>query len=239
MAYRTSYVERRDGAEATSDSVFYAIQAALDFCRGSESLQDRTIAIQGVGAVGSRLAGKCIDAGAHVVVADTSAGRIAALSAALPVKSCPPDEILRIPADVLAPCAVGSVIRFTDVGALRCAILCGGANNILDQDETSDILAANGILYVPDFIVNSGAAIEAPGRSYPGRGDYRPQIAAVRRGVREILDDAERANVSPLAAALRNFAASADAATGPGPWSRWSGGSNGGPPNPSILSMAG
>ncbi len=209
MAGRTSYIECRDGAEATSDSVFYAIQAALEFCRGSDSLQDRTIAIQGVGAVGSRLAVKCIEAGAHVIAADTDAARIAALSAAVPVKPCPPDEILRIQADVLAPCAVGGVIRGRDVEALRCAILCGGANNILDGDETGDALAARGILYIPDFLANSGAAVEGAWTQLSGPGDYQPQVAAIGRRVREVLEEAKRTSVSPLAAALRKTAAQA------------------------------
>jgi len=36
--------------------------AALDFCRENGSLQDRTVAIQGAGAVDSRLARKCVEA---------------------------------------------------------------------------------------------------------------------------------------------------------------------------------
>ena len=206
MATRTTYIECRDGAEATSDSVFQAIRAALDFCRGSDSLQNRTVAIQGVGAVGSRLARTCVEAGARVIVADADADRIVALAATLRVTSCPPGDILRVHADVLAPCAVGGVIHSHETDALRCEILCGGANNILDRDETADLLEAQGIVYVPDFLANSGAAVEGAWTQLSGAGDYSPQIAAVGTRVRQLLEDARRANVSPLAAALRRIA---------------------------------
>lgn len=206
MATRTAYIECRDGAEATSESVFQAIRAALDFCRGSDSLRNRTVAIQGVGAVGSRLARKCVEAGARVLVADTDADRVATLAATLPVSDRATGEILRVRADVLAPCAVGGVIRSDETDTLRCEILCGGANNILDRDDTADLLEARGIVYVPDFLANSGAAVEGAWTQLAGAGDYSPQIAAVGTRVRQILEDARRAHVSPLAAALRTVA---------------------------------
>lgn len=207
MATRTRYIECRDGAEATSDSVFHAMRAALRFWRSSESMRACTVAIQGVGAVGSRLAARCVEAGARVVVADTDARRVAALQRTLGVESCPTREILHMAADIVAPCAVGGVIRADEVGALRCSILCGGANTILDRDETAEILAARRILYVPDFLANSGAAIEGAWTQLCGPGDYGPQIAAVGERVRELLEDATRQGISPLAAALRRIAA--------------------------------
>lgn len=207
MATRTGYIECRDGAEATSESVFQAIRAALEVRLGSDALQNRTVAIQGIGAVGSRLARKCVEAGARVIVADTDADRVAALAASIPVTSCPTGDILHVRADVLAPCAVGGVIRSDETNALRCEILCGGANNILDRDETADLLEARGIVYVPDFLANSGAAVEGAWTQLAGAGDYSPQIAAIGTRVRQILEDARRARVSPLAAALRAVAA--------------------------------
>ena len=63
------------------------------------------------------------------------------------------------PCDVLAPCALGSVVTPATVGELRCEIICGGANNQLASDEMDDALVARGILYAPDFVVNAGGIL--------------------------------------------------------------------------------
>ena len=45
------------------------------------------------------------------------------------------------------------------VQRLRCAIVCGSANNQLAHDGLAEDLAERGILYAPDFIANAGGLI--------------------------------------------------------------------------------
>ena len=50
---------------------------------------------------------------------------------------------------MLCPCALGGVITGQSVRALRCGVVCGGANNILENADMEDVLHARGITYVP------------------------------------------------------------------------------------------
>ncbi len=48
-------------------------------------------------------------------------------------KAVEPDEILFMPCDVLAPCALGAVVNDETLPRLRCRIVAGSANNVLDE----------------------------------------------------------------------------------------------------------
>jgi leucine dehydrogenase len=104
--------------------------------------------------------------------------------------------------DVLVPCALGGVFNEETVPELRCKVIAGAANNQLAGDGIADLLAARGILWAPDFVVNAGGiiniAVELAG--------YDPTVA--RRRVRviaetltHIFEDARAAGITPLAAA--------------------------------------
>ena len=106
--------------------------------------------------------------------------------------------------DVVAPCALGGVIDQVNVDRLRCRIVCGSANNILAHEGLADDLAANGILYAPDFIANAGGLInvslELEGYD-PAKA--RTGAAGIEQTMRALLDEAEASGITPLAAAYR------------------------------------
>ena len=60
---------------------------------------------------------------------------------------------------MLAPCALGGVLTRASATALRCAAVCGAANNQLLDDDAADALAERGIAYAPDYVVNAGGII--------------------------------------------------------------------------------
>jgi len=66
---------------------------------------------------------------------------------------------LELACDVLAPCALGGIVHDLSLQRLRCRVLAGSANNVLAASGHGDRLHERGILYVPDFVVNSGALI--------------------------------------------------------------------------------
>jgi leucine dehydrogenase len=74
------------------------------------------------------------------------------------------DDILKAECDILAPCALGGVIDGNMVEHLRCPIVCGAANNILDDPEEDAVaLKTAGIVYGTDFVVNAGGLIHLAG----------------------------------------------------------------------------
>jgi glutamate dehydrogenase/leucine dehydrogenase len=80
--------------------------------------------------------------------------------------------------DVLSPNALGAVLSASTIPALRCAAVCGAANNQLATDEDGDRLAERGILYAPDYVVNAGGVINIASERSPGGYD---RDAAFRR----------------------------------------------------------
>ncbi|MBF3061142.1 amino acid dehydrogenase, partial [Pseudomonas aeruginosa] len=57
------------------------------------------------------------------------------------------------------PCGLGGVLTSQSVSQLRCAAVAGAANNQLERPEVADELEARGILYAPDYVINSGGLI--------------------------------------------------------------------------------
>jgi glutamate dehydrogenase/leucine dehydrogenase len=85
-------------------------------------------------------------------------------------------------------------------------VVCGAANNQLAHDGLADDLAARGILYAPDYIVNAGGLINISVELDPGGYDpaeARRRVAGVERTMSAVLDEADAAGGTPLAAADR------------------------------------
>ena len=201
----------------TALGVEIAIRTCCERVFGATSLRDRSVCVIGLGHVGSRVAKLCARAGAKLAVADVDSSK-RALADQLGARWLTPDGALSASFDVLAPCALGGILDDDTVPRLRCAIVAGAANNQLADDSVADLLAARGILWAPDFVVNAGGLINVAEELY----GYDP--AAVRRRVRGIADtlrrifsDADAIGATPLTAAMelarrRLAAAQADAA---------------------------
>jgi leucine dehydrogenase len=167
----------------------------------SRELRGRKVAIVGAGHVGSALAKRLAKAGAKLILADIDQSK-RELARELRARWTDPSSAMLAEVDVLAPCALGGVIDQVNVGLLRTKVVCGAANNQLAHEGLADDLAGRGILYAPDFIANAGGLInvsmELEGYD-PKR--VRERVEAIEETVGEILDEAETAGSTPLAAA--------------------------------------
>ncbi len=143
----------------TAWGTYRGIQSLLKKLYGSESVEGRTIAIQGLGSVGYALAEFLFWNGAKLIVGDIDAVRCSQAAQQFDALVVAPDEILKAPCDILAPCALGGTINEKSIPELRCKGIGGCANNQLLKDEDADTLASRGILYAPDFVINAGGLI--------------------------------------------------------------------------------
>jgi len=187
----------------TALGVETAIRVTCERAFGSGELPGRTIAVIGLGSVGGALARGLAANGASLVLADVDPGK-RALAEELGARWVEPAQALTAPVDVVAPCALGGVLDDASVPALRCRAIAGAANNQLASDEIAAQLQARGILWTPDFVVNAGGiiniAVELEPEGYsPERAHSR--VAAIGDTVRTVLDMAEAAGTTPLAAA--------------------------------------
>lgn len=161
VALPEGYGSSGDTGPITAFGLWRAMKAVMKELEGDDRLAGRTVAIQGVGKVGARLASYLVEDGARVVVADVDASAVERLRQQLPaVEVTTPDAIYEVPCDIFAPCALGGVLNDETIGRLRCRAVCGGANNQLASPAHGDELHARGILYAPDFVVNAGGLIQ-------------------------------------------------------------------------------
>jgi leucine dehydrogenase len=191
-----------DPSPVTALGVEAAMRACCEYRFGSRALEDRRVAIVGVGRVGSALARRLSDAGAELILADIDEQKRDLVTELPRARWSDPNVAIQAKVDVLAPCALGGAINEANVDRLRCQIICGSANNQLAHDGLSEDLAAHGILYAPDFIANAGGLINV-GIELEGYSEEkaRRRTAGIEQTMAHILSEAEVAGTTPLAAA--------------------------------------
>jgi leucine dehydrogenase len=189
-----------DPSPVTALGVVAGMRAACDRAFGSADLRGRSIVVQGAGHVGACLARLLVDAGATVRIADVDAAKAAAVG--VPVLAV--ERALEAECDVLAPCALGGVLTRSSAAGLRCAVVCGAANNQLADDDAAAALAERGIVYAPDYVVNAGGIVNiaqewAPGGYTPERA--REQTLRIEETTARVLDLARAEGITTAAAA--------------------------------------
>ena len=157
----------------TAYGVLRGIEAAVERkLQHNDGLAGVQVAIQGLGAVGFDLARRLHEKGAELHVADINKDavqRAVDTFGAIPVDT---QNIHAAAVDVFAPCALGAVVNDKTIGELGAQIVAGSANNQLAEDRHGEALAARGVLYAPDYVINAGGIIEiAHGKSFGGYHD--------------------------------------------------------------------
>lgn len=148
-----------DPSPYTAKGVLNGIKAAAKVKFGTETLQGKVVAVQGLGNVGYRLCKHLHAEGAELLVYDYDATKVERAVAELGATALNENDILTSECDILAPCALGAVIHEGIIEQLKCKIIAGSANNILATPEMGDRLDTMGILYAPDYIINAGGVI--------------------------------------------------------------------------------
>lgn len=192
-----------DPSPFTAKGIFLGMKAALAHLGEKVSFTGKTVAVQGVGSVGYHLAEILSGLGARLVVADIKEANLERAATLKGVEVADVNDILTIPCDILAPCALGGVISGRIIPKLQCKIVCGAANNVLeDPDEDAVLLNNANILYAPDFVVNAGGLIELAGL-YLGmtRQQLDNKHAEIETTTGQILRDAKN-HTSTYAAAI-------------------------------------
>jgi valine dehydrogenase (NAD+) len=151
-----------DSSVLTALGVFQGMRAAAEHAWGSPSLRSRSVAVEGVGKVGSHLVTHLIDDGASVTVYDINDAAVQRVSAKHPAinVAATRSELVSGDADIYAPCALGGAIDDGTVAVLRARVICGGANNQLAHPGIDKLLEDHGIVYAPDYVVNAGGVIQ-------------------------------------------------------------------------------
>ena len=189
-----------------SDLTAIGVVAAMDTVaqRLGRPLSACTVALQGLGEVGGRLAERLADKGVSLIVTDTVPGRLDDVARATGARAVAPEEIFAIDCDIFSPNAAGAVVTAAVAGQLRCRAIVGAANNPLAASAVGEELARRGVLYAPDFVVNAGGLLSVLFET--GVLDEAGILARVERigaDLAGLLDRAESENSPPFRVAER------------------------------------
>ena len=149
-----------DPSPVTAYGVYMGMKACAKVQFGSDSLEGKTIAVQGVGHVGEYLVKHLAAEKANVVITDIHEETLKRVSNQYGVKVVAPSEIYDVPMDIYAPCAMGATINDETLSRLKCSIISGAANNQLAIEQKHGLEVMNrGIIYAPDYTINAGGVI--------------------------------------------------------------------------------
>jgi valine dehydrogenase (NAD+) len=194
-----------DSSILTAYGVFQGMRAAAEATWGNPSLSGRRVGVAGVGKVGHHLVEHLLEDGASIVMADVNRDALDRVRLLHPqVDVVEVDELVSQPLDVYAPCALGGAISDEIVGVLQAQVVCGAANNQLAHPGIEKQLEERGILYAPDYVVNSGGLIQVADEI---EGYSEPRARAKATGIfdttRRIFQLAADEGVPPAVAADR------------------------------------
>jgi valine dehydrogenase (NAD+) len=195
-----------DSSVLTAYGVFQGMRAAAEVTWGRPTLRDRVVGVAGVGKVGRHLVEHLAEDGAEVVVTDVNPVAVAAVEHRHPsVRSvASADELVREQLDVYAPCALGGALDDEVVTVLSATVVCGAANNQLAHAGMDKTLADAGILYAPDYLVNSGGLIQVADELHGFSFDRaRARAAGIFDSTRQVFRIAAQDGVPPAVAADR------------------------------------
>jgi glutamate dehydrogenase (NAD(P)+) len=207
----------------TARGVVSGMEAALEFA-GLGTLDGKTVAVQGMGNVGAPLIGFLFEKGvARVVAADINQELADNLRSGLQGHLKPNQaletrivevgnhDILAEECDIVAPCATGAVLNPETIPGIKAAIVCGAANNQLeDADRDDNALSAAGIIYVPDFLTNRMGIVNCANEAYGYVNDdefierhlQREWEHSVFRATLRVLEEAKSGSLPPARTAM-------------------------------------
>jgi glutamate dehydrogenase (NAD(P)+) len=160
--------------EATARGALYCIQSLAG--KQGKRTSEYSVAIQGFGNVGAHLARLLHGQGAKVVAVSDSQGGVhnpdgidvpaalahkqergtlADLMNSEPVTN---EELLELPCDILAPCALEQVITEENADRIKATVICEGANGPVTPTADA-ILEDRGVLVLPDVLANAGGVV--------------------------------------------------------------------------------
>ncbi len=160
-----------DPSPVTAYGVYVGMKASARKAYGQDDLKGKKIVVQGAGHVGTYLIEHLVKEGAEVYVSDIFEDKIAAVTQKFKaVKVADSNTLYAMDMDIYAPCALGATLNDESIPQLKCAIVAGAANNQLDDEMLhADLLRERGIIYAPDFLINSGGITNV---YYEQQGNY-------------------------------------------------------------------
>jgi leucine dehydrogenase len=186
-----------DPSPYTALGVFEGIKASVEFKLKRKNLKNLHVSIQGLGHVGYEVARLLHEAGALLTVSDINAERVKLCQDNFSATPVAPQDIYSVDADIFCPCGLGAILNTDTIKQLQVSIVAGSANNQLEHESHGDLLSERGILYAPDYLINSGGLIFVSlQHAKKSTSAIHNKVLQIGPSLQQIYRDSERNNYS-------------------------------------------
>lgn len=186
----------------TAYGVYKGMKAAAKEAFGSDILQGKTIAVQGVGNVAFHLCKHLHEEGANLIVTDIHKPSVQRAVDQFGARAVDINDIYEVECDIFAPCALGAIINDETIPKLKAKVVAGAANNQLKEDRHGDQLHELGIIYAPDYVINAGGVINVSDelQGY-NRERVMKKVEGIYDNIEKVIDISKRDNMPTYLAA--------------------------------------
>jgi len=195
-----------DPSPVTAYGTYVGMKACAQEVYGSDSLNGKKIVVQGAGGnVGKHLCEFLHKEGAKLYVSDLYEEKLKPLVDEFKATVVGMDDVYSVDADIFSPAALGAILNDDTIPKLKVKIVAGAANNQLkDEHKHGQMLKDRGILYAPDYVINSGGLInvytELEGYN---RERAMKKAASIYDIVKNIIDISKDENIPPHVASAQ------------------------------------
>ncbi|HWO76210.1 MAG TPA: branched-chain amino acid dehydrogenase [Bacillus sp. (in: firmicutes)] len=188
----------------TAYGVYRGMKAAAKEAFGSDSLEGKVVAVQGVGNVAYTLCKYLHEEGAQLIVTDIHKDAVQRAVENFGAKAVDPNEIYSVECDIFAPCALGAIINDETIPQLKTKVIAGAANNQLKETRHGDMIHEMGIVYAPDYVINAGGVINVADELY-GYNHERAmkKVEQIYNNIEKVFEISKRDNIPTYMAADR------------------------------------
>lgn len=118
----------------TAYGVYVGMKAAAKAAFGTDSLEGKTIAVQGVGNVAYHLCKHLHEEGAKLIVTDINKEAVQRAVDDFGAEAVGINDIYGVECDIYAPCALGATVNDDTIPQLKAKVIAGSANNQLKKN---------------------------------------------------------------------------------------------------------
>jgi len=188
----------------TAFGVYRGMKAAAKEAFGTDSLEGKKVAIQGVGNVAYSLCEYLHEEGAQLIVTDINKEAVQRAVEAFGATAVDPDDIYGVECDIYAPCALGATINDKTIPQLKAKVIAGSANNQLKETRHGDLIHELGIVYAPDYVINSGGVINVADELYGYNYDRAmKKVEGLYDNIAKVIEISKRDGIPTYVAADR------------------------------------
>lgn len=188
----------------TAYGVYKGMKAAAKAAFGTDSLEGKTIAVQGVGNVAYNLCRHLHEEGASLIVTDINKESVKRAVEDFGARAVDPGDIYSQACDIYAPCALGAVINDDTIKQLKAKVIAGAANNQLKETRHGDTIHEMGIVYAPDYVINAGGVINVADELYGYNAERAlKKVEGIYANIERVLDISARDGIPTYLAADR------------------------------------